>query len=204
MLLAINRPTYSLGRHDLSSACLHHPILVFSGGQLGSHLIYTNVSNLYNNLLSVDYPRCVWGHNQVYYAVAHPFLCVDTIIESAKIDGAQCLSHFLSGCIALDAGLSTLWWPWFIGMNGKTRYSASTKRPINLTAIADEYWGRIGPPEQSGQSVLRAGSHPDHRIWSHGANVMCTWPGLIMFLFFQKYLVRGLVYQLHQSKPRVW
>lgn len=174
--------------------------MIFSGGQLGAYLIYTNIFNLRNNLLVLILPGCVGAMNCFIMRSFIISNVPDAIIESAKIDGANEYRTFLQ--VVLPLMLPVLgaigfmvavghWNEWQSAMLYINKRELATLQQIlmgiertldylsqaeNINSLQEAEIIRTLPTESGRMALL----------------LCALGPVLVMYPFFQKYFVKGL------------
>ena len=202
-LLATSLFAYALSRNDfrLRKALTVYLLItmIFSGGQLGSYLINSNVFHMRNSLWVLILPGSVSAMNCIIMRSFVQSNVPDALLEAAKIDGANEYRVFFQIVLPLMApvlgaiGFMTAvghWNQWQTSMLFITDRKLVTLQHLlmqientlaylseaeNLTQSEVELWTTM--PTESGRMAL----------------LLCTLgPVLVIYPFFQKYFVKGL------------
>ena len=194
---------YALSRNDF---ILRKPLtvyllitMIFSGGQLGSYLINSNVFNLRNSLLVLILPGCIGAMNCIIMRSFIQANVPDALVEAAEIDGANEYKVFFRIVLPLMTpvlgaiGFMTAvghWNQWQTSMLYIDKRELTTLQQLlmrientleylsqteNVSVSDAELWASM--PTESGRMAL----------------LLCTLgPVLVIYPFFQKYFVKGL------------
>lgn len=203
-LLLTSMLAFSLSRHgfQLRGVITLYLLItmIFSGGQLGSYLIYTNLFNLRNNLLVLILPGAVGAMNCFIMRSFILSNVPDAIIESAKIDGASDYRIFFQvvlplmlpvmGAIGFMVAVGH-WNEWQNAMLYINKKELSTLQQLlmNIETTLDYLSEQDTVSSIQEAEMLKTLPTESGRM----ALLLCALgPVLIMYPFFQKYFVKGL------------
>lgn len=204
-VLVMSMFAYTLSRKDFKYrnvfSFLTFFTMLFSGGLVPSYIINATVLRLNDTIFALILPYTV---NAFYVIVLRTFYTTtipDSIIESAKIDGAGELTTFLRIVFPLSKpGLATVglfsvigyWNDWFLGLLYITKPRLVSiqymlmkiqnslefiKQNSAFANSADGVQLALNTPSESGRMAL---------------TVVVMTPILFAYPFFQKYFVKGL------------
>ena len=202
-LLLTSMLAYTLSRKDfrLRGAISVYLLitLIFSGGQLGSYLINTNVFNLRNSLLVLILPGSVGAMNCIIMRSFIQSNVPDALVESAKIDGASEYRVFFQ--VVLPLMLPVLgaigfmvavghWNEWQTSLLYIDKRELTTLQLL-LMRIENtlDYLSQLENPSAEEAALMQTMPTESGRM----ALLLCTLgPVLVIYPFFQKYFVKGL------------
>lgn len=202
-LLVTSLFAFSLSRNDFM---LRKPLtvyllitMIFSGGQLGSYLINSNVFQMRNSIWVLIVPGCVSAMNCIIMRSFVHSNVPDALMEAAKIDGAseyriyaQIVLPLMTPVLGAIGFMTAVnhWNQWATSMLYIDKRDLVTLQHLlmnientleylsqaeNLSASEAELWSSM--PTESGRMAL----------------LLCTLgPVLVIYPFFQKYFVKGL------------
>ncbi len=174
--------------------------MLFSGGQLVSYIINSNVYHLKDNILILILPGCVSTMNiiimRTYIAGSVP----EELMESARIDGAnewrtffQIVLPLMKPCLAsVGFMMSTGYWnDW---QNALLYITSDSKKPlqlllINITKSIDMLLNSKNVP--SSALAAMQGTIPSNSA-TMATVLIVIGPIMIAYPFFQKYFVKGI------------
>ena len=203
-LLLTSMFAFSLSRKDFM---LRGPLaifllitMLFNGGMLGSYLVNSNIFRLRNNILVLFLPRAVTAINCIIMRTFIKSNLPDSLVEAAKIDGADDIFIFFRIAIPVMTPVLAaigfiasvdLWNEWQAALLYIDEPNLATLQQMlmriennlnfmrqNLTNLTTEelLWLRNAPSESARMALL-----------------MCTLgPILVIYPFFQKYFIRGI------------
>ena len=174
--------------------------MLFNGGILGSYLVNTNIFNLRNNILVLIMPGAVSAMNCIVMRTFIQSNVPDSLVEAAKIDGANDLLLFfrivvpiMAPVLAAIGFMSAVgyWNEWqsailyiddpkkatlqLMLMRIELNLNFMKQQIANLTA-EELVWLRNAPDETARMALL-----------------MCALgPILVIYPFFQKHFIRGI------------
>lgn len=203
-LLFMSLFAYSISRKDfmLRKALAIYMIIpmLFSGGQIASYIIFTQIYDLKNSLLLLILPLCVTTMNVIilrtYIATSIP----EELMDSAKIDGAgeyrtffQIVFPLMKPALAAVGFMmaTTYWNDW---QNALIYIDSDSKSPLQLLLVRIQKSIEFLLTNKSiTSSALAAiqGNIPEYSCIM-ATVVMVVGPILIVYPFFQKYFIKGL------------
>ncbi len=175
--------------------------MLFSGGLIPSYMINTQVFNLNNNILALILPYLVSAWNVLVLRTFFQATVPDSIIESAKIDGAGEFTIFFRIVMPLaKPGLATIgfmllimyWNDWWLAMLYIKKQNLIPIQQLLMKAINSIEFIRtnsrfLATPQ--GQALLNRLPSQSGRM---ALVVIATTPILFAYPFFQKYFIKGL------------
>ncbi len=175
--------------------------MLFSGGLIPSYMINTQVFNLNNNILALILPYLVSAWNVLVLRTFFQTTVPDSIIESAKIDGAGEFTTFFRIVMPLaKPGLATIgfmllimyWNDWWLAMLYIKKQSLVPIQQLLMKAINSIEFIRtnsrfLATPQ--GQALLNRLPSQSGRM---ALVVIATTPILFAYPFFQKHFIKGL------------
>lgn len=204
-LILITLLAYPLSRRDLPA---RNPLmfivfftLLFHGGLVPTYLVYTQVFDLKNTLLSLIVPGLLL--NGFYVMLARTFFTMSipsALIESASLDGAGEFRIFFRIVLPLSLPvLATIglfqtinyWNDWFNGMIYLTDSHLFSLQNLLNRILLDIQFLTSGSMSQGNTSQALA-DMPSGTIRMAMA-VIGILPIIIMYPFFQKFFVKGIV-----------
>lgn len=174
--------------------------MLFSGGIVSSYLVVTRFLGLKDNLLALILPICVTSFNIIILRTFFKTTIPESIIESAKIDGASELSIFLKivlpisllavATIALFLTLG-FWNDWF---NAMLYIEKSSLMPLQYMLVKLETSIEFLVNNSSSLGILAVdqASKLPRDTAKMAIVVISTLPIILAYPFFQKYFVSGL------------
>lgn len=174
--------------------------MLFSGGIVSSYLVVTRFLGLKDNLLALILPICVTSFNIIILRTFFKTTIPESIIESAKIDGASELSIFLKivlpislPAVATIALFLTLgfWNDWF---NAMLYIEKSSLMPLQYMLVKLETSIEFLVNNSSSLGILAVdqASKLPRDTAKMAIVVISTLPIILAYPFFQKYFVSGL------------
>ncbi|MCD7820069.1 MAG: carbohydrate ABC transporter permease [Lachnospiraceae bacterium] len=174
--------------------------MLFSGGQLASYIINTNVYHLKDNILILILPCCVSTMNIIIMRTYISGSIPGELMESAKIDGAgewraffQINLPLMKPCLAsVGFMMATAYWnDW---QNALLYITSDSKKPlqlllINITKSIDTLLNSKNVP--SAALAAMQGSIPSNSA-TMATVLIVIGPIMIVYPFFQKYFVKGI------------
>lgn len=173
--------------------------MIFNGGLVPWYMVYTNFLHINNTLLAYIVPSLV---NAWYVMIMRTFFQTnvpDSIIESAKIDGAGEFRTFLQIVIPLaKPGLATIalfqtlgfWNDWFLPLmliDESKLYNLQYILYKTLTAI--QYLSQASNVSGGTSQILAKLPSETARM---AMCVLAIGPIILAYPFFQKYFIKGL------------
>lgn len=174
--------------------------MIFSGGLIASYYINVNALHLKDSLLVLILPLAVSPFNIVICRTFFQTTIPDSIIESAKIDGASQMRIFYS--IVLPVSLPVLatigiflafgyWNDWF-----QSLMYIETKSKLSLQALLMQIDKNIefmaANAEQMGVSQLELISRMPKESYRMAICAVVIVPITLVYPFFQRYFISGL------------
>lgn len=174
--------------------------MIFSGGLIASYYINVNALYLKDSLLVLILPLAVSPFNIVICRTFFQTTIPDSIIESAKIDGASQMRIFYS--IVLPVSLPVLatigiflafgyWNDWF-----QSLMYIETKSKLSLQALLMQIDKNIefmaANAEQMGVSQLELISRMPKESYRMAICAVVIVPITLVYPFFQRYFISGL------------
>ncbi|MDR3247810.1 MAG: carbohydrate ABC transporter permease [Treponema sp.] len=175
--------------------------LLFNGGLVPTYLVYTQIFHIKNTLFGLIVPGLLMnGFNVIlvrtYFAANIP----ESILESAKLDGAgEWLIFFrivlplslpILATVGLMAGLA-YWNDWYNGLIYITRTELFSLQNILNRMLRDIQFIQTNA-NIAGNLVGEMGKIPTTTVRMAIATVGAA-PVLILYPFFQRYFVKGIV-----------
>ncbi len=175
--------------------------MLFSGGLIPSYMINTQIFSLNNNILALILPYLVSAWNVLVLRTFFQTAVPDSIIESAKIDGAGEFTTFFRIVMPLaKPGLATIgfmllimyWNDWWLAMLYIKKQNLVPIQQLLMKAINSIEFIRtnsrfLATPQ--GQALLNRLPSQSGRM---ALVVIATTPILFAYPFFQKYFIKGL------------
>lgn len=174
--------------------------MIFSGGLISSYYVNVNVLNLKDNLLVLILPLAVSPFNIVICRTFFQTTIPDSIVESAKIDGATQMRIFFN--IVLPISLPVLatigiflafgyWNDWFTSL-----MYIESKSKLSLQALLMQIDKNIefmaSNAEQMGISQLELISRMPKESYRMAICAVVIVPITLVYPFFQRYFISGL------------
>lgn len=174
--------------------------MLFSGGMVASYMVITRFLDLKNTIWALILPICVSSFNIIILRTFFKTTVPDSIVESAKIDGASELKLFLKiilpislPAIATIALFLTLgyWNDWF---NAMLYIDKDSLIPLQylLIRIETSMEFLVNNASSLGSSAAEAASKLPTETAKMAIVVITTLPIIFAYPFFQKYFVSGL------------
>lgn len=174
--------------------------MLFSGGMVASYLVVVNLLGLKDNLLALILPICVSSFNIIILRTFFKTTIPDSIVESAKIDGATEWQLFLKivlpislpGIATVGLFLSLAYWnDWF---NAMLYMDNNALIPLQYLLVRIETSMEFLSNNASimGTSAIEAAANMPKDTAKMAIVVITTLPILVAYPFFQKYFVSGL------------
>lgn len=174
--------------------------MLFSGGMVASYLVVTKFLGLKDSVLALILPICVSSFHIIILRTFFKTTVPDSIVESAKIDGASEMKLFVRiilpislPAIATIALFLTLgyWNDWF---NAMLYMDKSNMIPLQylLIKIENSMEFLVNNSNLMGASALEAAAAMPKDAVKMAIVVVTTLPIVFAYPFFQKYFVSGL------------
>lgn len=174
--------------------------MLFSGGMVASYMVVTRFLDLKNTIWALILPICVSSFNIIILRTFFKTTVPDSIVESAKIDGASELKLFLKiilpislPAIATIALFLTLgyWNDWF---NAMLYIDKDSLIPLQylLIRIETSMEFLVNNISSLGANAAEAASKLPTETAKMAIVVITTLPIIFAYPFFQKYFVSGL------------
>lgn len=174
--------------------------MLFSGGMVASYLVVVNFLGLKDNLLALILPICVSSFNIIILRTFFKTTIPDSIIESAKIDGATEWKLFLKIVLPISLpGIATVglflslgyWNDWF---NAMLYMDNNALIPLQYLLVRLETSMEFLANNAStmGTSAIEAVAKMPKDTAKMAIVVITTLPIIVAYPFFQKYFVNGL------------
>ena len=175
-------------------------LMLFSGGQLSTYIIYTSVYHLRDNLILLILPMCVSTMDiiilRTYIQTSIPM----DLMDSARIDGAGEYRTFFQivlplmkpSLAAVGFMMATAYWnDW---QNALLFITSDSKKPLQLLLIniqkSIETLLSVRNIPSSALSAMQ-GSIPQYSA-TMATVVVVIGPIIVVYPFFQKYFIKGL------------
>lgn len=174
--------------------------MLFSGGMVASYLVVTRFLGLKNNILALILPICVSSFNIIILRTFFKTTVPDSIIESAKIDGASELLLFLKIVLPISLpGVATIalfltlgfWNDWF---NAMLYIDKNNLIPLQylLIRLQTSMEFLSNNATSLGTNAVEAAAKMPKDTAKMAIVVITTLPIIFAYPFFQKYFVSGL------------
>lgn len=198
-LLLITMTAYVLGRKDFKYrnkfSFFFYFTTLFNGGLVASYIFMIRYLHLKDSLLSLILPIMI---NVFYLLIMRSFMTSipDSIIESAKIDGAGDFTIFAKLVLPLSkAGLATI--GLFIALDYWNDWSSAMLYIVDYKKFPLQYllYNMLSSTEAmsriSSASNIPMGNIPSQSLKLAMA-VVATGPIILLYPFVQKYFVKGI------------
>lgn len=194
---ALSRKTYAF--RSFFTKVITVPML-FSGGMIANYLIVTKVLMLKNTIWALILPLCLNSYNIIVLRTFFKTSIPDSVVESAKIDGASEWHLFFKIVIPMALpGLATIglfltlgyWNDWF---NAMMYMDDKTWIPLQYLLIQIESsidWLASNKSMMGVDGIQAAANLPKETI-KMAIVVISTLPIIFAYPFFQRYFVNGL------------
>ncbi len=194
---ALSRKTYAF--RSFFTKVITIPML-FSGGMIANYLIVTKVLMLKNTIWALILPLCLNSYNIIVLRTFFKTSIPDSVVESAKIDGASEWHLFFRIVIPMALpGLATIglfltlgyWNDWF---NAMMYMDDKTWIPLQYLLIQIESsidWLANNKSMMGVDGIQAAANLPKETI-KMAIVVISTLPIIFAYPFFQRYFVNGL------------
>ncbi len=194
---ALSRKTYEF--RSFFTKVITIPML-FSGGMIANYLIVTKVLMLKNTIWALILPLCLNSYNIIVLRTFFKTSIPDSVVESAKIDGASEWHLFFKIVIPMALpGLATIglfltlgyWNDWF---NAMMYMDDKTWIPLQYLLIQIESsidWLASNKSMMGVDGIQAAANLPKETI-KMAIVVISTLPIIFAYPFFQRYFVNGL------------
>ena len=194
---ALSRKTYAF--RSFFTKVITIPML-FSGGMIANYLIVTKVLMLKNTIWALILPLCLNSYNIIVLRTFFKTSIPDSVVESAKIDGASEWHLFFRIVIPMALpGLATIglfltlgyWNDWF---NAMMYMDDKTWIPLQYLLIQIESsidWLASNKSMMGVDGIQAAANLPKETI-KMAIVVISTLPIIFAYPFFQRYFVNGL------------
>lgn len=174
--------------------------MLFSGGMVASYLVMVNFLQLKNNILALILPLCVSSFNIIVLRTFFKTSIPDSIVESAKIDGASEWKLFLRIILPISLpGIATIglfltlayWNDWF---NAMLYIDSSNLIPVQYMLVKLETSMEFLANNASslGANAIDVVSNMPKETAKMAIVVITTLPIIFAYPFFQRYFVSGL------------
>ncbi|MEG2295399.1 MAG: carbohydrate ABC transporter permease [Oscillospiraceae bacterium] len=174
--------------------------MLFSGGLVASYLVMVNVLKLKNTLLSLILPLCVSSFSIIVLRTFFKTTVPDSIVESAKIDGATEWQLFLRIILPISLpGIATIglfltlayWNDWF---NAMLYIDNKNLIPLQylLIKIETSMEFLVNNAALMGVTAIEEAAKLPQDTAKMAIVVVTTLPIIFAYPFFQKYFVSGL------------
>lgn len=193
---AISRRDFAYARFFTIFALIS---MLFSPGMVPTYLVVTQMLGLRDNVWALILPMCFGVYNvlimRTYFKTSIP----ESILESARIDGATELKIFRSIVVPLAVpGIATIslftclgyWNDWFNAMLYTTNENVMPLQYL-LVRIQDNIQ-MLTQQMQQGGSTIAAGQQVPTEGMRFAIVVVATLPIALTYPFFQKYFVKGM------------
>lgn len=174
--------------------------MVFNGGMVSSYYVNANLLGLKNNIWALILPLAVSSFNVIICKTFFKSTIPDSIVESAKIDGASQLKIFfkivlpISLPVLATIGLFlcfTYWNDWFQSM-----LYIDDSRLNSLQALLTQIMGNVDYLSQNAASLGVSAAELAKNMPKEGARmaiaILIVLPIACAYPFFQRYFISGL------------
>lgn len=194
---ALSRKTYAF--RSFFTKVITIPML-FSGGMIANYLIMTKVLMLKNSIWALILPLCMNSFNVIVLRTFFKTSIPDSVVESAKIDGASEWRLFFKIVIPMAMpGLATIglfltlsyWNDWF---NALMYIDDKSWVPLQFLLIQIQNsidWLASNKSMMGVDGIQAAANLPKETI-KMAIVVISTLPIIFAYPFFQRYFVNGL------------
>lgn len=194
---ALSRKTYAFKKFFTTVITI--PML-FSGGMIANYLIVTKVLMLKDTIWALILPLCLNTYNVIVLRTFFKTTIPDSVVESAKIDGATEWTLFFKIVIPMAMpGLATIglfltlgyWNDWF---NAMMYIDSQNLIPLQYLLIKMESsidWLASNKSMMGASGYQVAAQMPKETI-KMAIVVISTLPIIFAYPFFQRYFVNGL------------
>lgn len=175
--------------------------MLFSGGMVPSYIVNTNLLHLGDNILVLFLPTLCGAWNAIILRTFYTQSIPDSLIEAAKIDGADEWVIFFKVVIPIaKPALATiglfslvgLWNDWFTGM---LYINTAAKEPLQVLLQKMQsnmdFLTKNTTFSSSADGIRMAMNMPTDSV-RMALTVIIMTPILFAYPFFQKYFVRGI------------
>ena len=194
---ALSRKTYAF--RSFFTKVITVPML-FSGGMIANYLIVTKVLMLKNSVWALILPLCMNSFNVIVLRTFFKTSIPDSVVESAKIDGASEWRLFFKIVIPMAMpGLATIglfltlgyWNDWF---NALMYMDDKTWIPLQflLMQIQNSIDWLASNKSMMGVDGIQAAANLPKETIKMAIVVISTLPIIFAYPFFQRYFVNGL------------
>lgn len=194
---------YAISRNDFAFAKFFTIFalvsMLFTPGMVPTYLIVTQMLNLKDNIWAIILPQAFGVYNVLIMRTYFKTSISESILESARVDGAGELKIFWTIVVPLAIpGIATislftclsLWNDWFNAM----LYLTNTKLiPLQylLVQIQDNIQYMTQAMSQGASTAISAAQIPSEGM-KFAVVVISTLPIALTYPFFQKYFVKGM------------
>ena len=173
--------------------------MIFNGGMVANYVVYTNILKLENNIWVLILPLAVSSFNIIISKTFFRITIPDSIVESAKIDGASQFGIFfrivvpISKPILATIGLFLTfgyWNDWFLS----SLYIRDNKL-YSIQALLNtimENLAYIARNPEAGVSLQQYRSQMPSESVRMAIAIVVVLPIAMAYPFFQKYFISGL------------
>ena len=194
---ALSRKTYAF--RSFFTKVITVPML-FSGGMIANHLVMTKVLMLKNTIWALILPLCMNSFNVIVLRTFFKTSIPDSVVESAKIDGASEWKLFFRIVIPMAMpGLATIglflplgyWTDWF---NALMYIDNKDWIPLQflLMQIQNSIDWLASNKSMMGVDGIQAAANLPKETIKMAIVVISTLPIIFAYPFFQRYFVNGL------------
>ena len=174
--------------------------MLFSGGMIANYLVMTKVLMLKNSVWALILPLCMNSFNVIVLRTFFKTSIPDSVVESAKIDGASEWRLFFKIVIPMAMpGLATIglfltlgyWNDWF---NALMYIDDKTWIPLQflLMQIQNSIDWLASNKSMMGVDGIQAAANLPKETIKMAIVVISTLPIIFAYPFFQRYFVNGL------------
>ncbi len=173
--------------------------MIFNGGMLASYVVNANILNLRNSLGALIFPLAVSSFNIIVCKTFFRSTIPDSIIESAKIDGASQLRIFTTVVLPISTPvLATIalfltfgyWNDWF-----QSSLYITNPKLVSLQALLNNMMRNldyIAKNPSAGLSMQQYRNQMPSESVRMAIAVVIVVPIACAYPFFQKYFISGL------------
>ena len=174
--------------------------MLFNGGMISYYLVVARLLNLSDNLLALILPPTVSAFNIIILRTFFKQSIPDSVVESAKIDGAGQFTIFFKIVLPMSLpALATIglfltfgyWNDWFNAMLFIDKGSLMPLQEFMMNVLSNVSFLQQNSAAMGGSSMSTINSIPQQSA-QMAIVVLSTLPIVCTYPFFQKYFITGL------------
>ncbi len=203
-LFLVGTYAYALSRKNYAFRSFFTKVItvpmLFSGGMIANYLIVTKVLMLKNTIWALILPLCMNSFNVIVLRTFFKTSIPDSVVESAKIDGASEWRLFFKIVIPMALpGLATIglfltlgyWNDWFNAMMYMDNKDWIPLQYLLIQIESSMDWLASNKASMGINGIQAAANLPKETI-RMAIVVISTLPIIFAYPFFQRYFVNGL------------